>query len=536
MNNSFIIAGREYADNARTKGFWINLLMFPIILVAMIKIPQFLEEKAIPTRDYILIDQSMELGEVVELAIERQYAAKVAEALGVYYLENAKGGAISAIDLEQMPSGGLESMMDDFLEQDPGALDSLLEPGAIDTAVAMMKFGLVDDAPEFELPRRPFARVSVPASIISTRELVDLDSDEIISRLRPYLLGDKFLTADENKLFAVIIIPPSAPTQIKRGTAGMVQQFDEKLGVQFWARNLADMKLSRSIASALNEHLHTNEYLRLGVNPEIVSEVKSTRLLFTSFDPSKDVGEEKVSMADTIRQFAPLGFVYLMWIAIFTVVNMLLNNTIEEKSNRIIEVLLSSATPWEIMSGKLLGIAGVGATMMSGWVLSMVGLLMYMAGPQVEWAATLLEVLSNSGLLPLFGLYFLAGYLTYSGLFLAIGSLCNTIKDAQNFMGTATVILMVPLMTMVFVARDPNGTLAQVLTWIPLYTPFVMMNRAAADPPAFDMWGSAILMLVTIVTMLWISSRIFRIGILRTGQPPKLVELFKSLMTSLKNQ
>ena len=259
-------------------------------------------------------------------------------------------------------------------------------------------------------------------------------------------------------------------------------------------------------------------------------------MLFTSFDPSKDEGEEKVSMADTIRQFAPLGFVYMMWIAIFTVVNMLLNNTIEEKSNRIIEVLLSSATPWEIMSGKLIGIAGVGMTMMVGWVLSMIGVLMYMAGPQVEWAATLLEVISNSGLLPLFGLYYLCGYLIYSGLFLAIGSLCSTIKESQNFMGTATVILMVPLMTMVFVARDPNGTLAQVLTWIPLYTPFVMMNRAAADPPAFDMWGSAILMLITIVTMLWVSSRIFRIGILRTGQPPKLVELFKSLTQSLKNQ
>ena len=537
MNNSFIIAGREYADNARTKGFWINLLMFPIILVASIKVPQLLEEKAIPTRDYILIDQSGELGDVVQLAVDRQYAAKVAESLSSYFMANAKGGVGKEIDLEKMPSGGLDGMMSDFLEQDPGALDSLMQPGAIDSAVAMMQLGLNDDAPEFVAPRRPFSKVDVPTGIIPATELGTMDSGEIVSRLRPYLLGDKYLTTNENKLFAVIIIPQGAAAQVKRGgAAGLMQQLDEKDGVQFWAKNLAEMSLSRAISSALNEHLRTNEYQRLGVDEEIVSQVKSTQMLFTSFDPSKDEGEEKVSMADTIRQFAPLGFVYMMWIAIFTVVNMLLNNTIEEKSNRIIEVLLSSATPWEIMSGKLIGIAGVGMTMMVGWVLSMIGVLMYMAGPQVEWAATLLEVISNSGLLPLFGLYYLCGYLIYSGLFLAIGSLCSTIKESQNFMGTATVILMVPLMTMVFVARDPNGTLAQVLTWIPLYTPFVMMNRAAADPPAFDMWGSAILMLVTIVTMLWVSSRIFRIGILRTGQPPKLVELFKSLTRSLKNQ
>ena len=103
-------------------------------------------------------------------------------------------------------------------------------------------------------------------------------------------------------------------------------------------------------------------------------------------------------------------------------------------------------------------------------------------------------------------------------------------------MGTATVVLMVPLFTMVFIARDPNGALAEVLTWIPLYTPFVMMNRAAADPPAFDLYGSGVLMLLTIFFMLWVSGRIFRIGILRTGQPPKLFEIFKSLTTSLRNQ
>jgi ABC-2 type transport system permease protein len=537
MNNSFIIAGREYADNARTKGFWINLLMFPIILIASIKIPQLLEEKAMPTRNYILVDQTHELGDVVKLAVDRQYAAKVAESMSSYFMANAKGSVTKEMDLESMPASSLDSMMSDLLESDPSALDALNEPGAIESAIAMMQLGLQEGSPEFEKPRRPFTEVEIPSSIIGDDELSILNSDEIVSRLRPYLLGDGYLTADENELFALIIIPPDATQQVKRGgVEGLAQQLNEKDGVQFWAKNLADISLSRAIAGALNEHLRTNEYKRLGVDEDIVSQVKSSQMLFTSFDPSKDAGEEKVSMADTIRQFAPLGFVYLMWIAIFTVVNMLLNNTIEEKSNRIIEVLLSSATPWEIMCGKLLGIAGIGMTMMLGWILSMVAVLMYMAGPQVEWAMTLLEVIKSSGLLPLFGLYFLCGYLTYAGVFLAIGSLCSTIKESQNFMGTATVILMVPLMTMVFVARDPNGMLAQVLTWIPLYTPFVMMNRAAADPPAFDMYGSAILMLVTIITMLWVSSRIFRIGILRTGQPPKIVELFKSLTTSLKNQ
>jgi ABC-2 type transport system permease protein len=80
---------------------------------------------------------------------------------------------------------------------------------------------------------------------------------------------------------------------------------------------------------------------------------------------------------------------------------------------------------------------------------------------------------------------------------------------------------------MAFIPKDPNGTLATVLSWIPLYTPFVMMNRAAADPPMFDRVGTLLVLAATTALMLWLSGKIFRIGILRTGQPPKLVELVR---------
>jgi len=89
--------------------------------------------------------------------------------------------------------------------------------------------------------------------------------------------------------------------------------------------------------------------------------------------------------------------------------------------------------------------------------------------------------------------------------------------------------MIVPLITMMFIPKDPHGTLATVLSWIPLYTPFVMMNRAAADPPLFDLVGTLVLMLVSTAAVLWMSGKIFRIGILRTGQPPKLLELVRWL-------
>lgn len=558
MKNSLHIAGREYAENARTKGFWVNLLMFPVILFLSIKVPQLLEEKAKPARHFVLVDQTGEFDTVIDRAVERRYQRSVLGKLVEYQKKYAKpseeGAAeeqeLSAEMLERMPAGLLSggdptdpigSMLDAMEEQSPEMFDLLGQEGGLDLVLQLMGSELVDDPPAFEAPRRMLVRDAVPEGSLDGVDIATADPDTIVKAIKPYLLDEKPIATSDDPLFALVVIPPDAFSWIDgpgRPPSGdpLDPLATAEEGVQFWSSNLTDTDLASLIERAINSEVQRRDFVAKEMDPEAVSRVQRTKMQFVSFDPKKAEGEEAVSMADTIRKWAPVGFVYLLWVAIFTVVNMLLNNTVEEKSNRIIEVLLSSATPWEIMSGKLIGIAGVGLTMMVGWILSLLGVLKFMAGPEVEWAGVLFEVIQNSGLLPLFGLYFFCGYLTYAGIFLAIGSLCNTVKEAQNFMGTATIILMVPLFTMIFIAQDPHGMLATFLTWVPLYTPFVMMNRAAADPPMFDLVGTGIVMFFTVIFMLWLSSRIFRMGVLRTGQPPKLLELIKGLTTPLKNQ
>ena len=149
-----------------------------------------------------------------------------------------------------------------------------------------------------------------------------------------------------------------------------------------------------------------------------------------------------------------------------------------------------------------------------------------MGGPS-ELAGQVLTVLKTSNLVPLFSIYFLLGYLMYAAFILSVGSVCNTIKEAQSYMGVLTMIMMVPLLTMTFIPKDPNGALARILSWIPFYTPFTMMNRATADPPLVDLIGTFLLLLTTTVLALWMSGKIFRLGILRTGQPPKIIEMLR---------
>lgn len=94
-------------------------------------------------------------------------------------------------------------------------------------------------------------------------------------------------------------------------------------------------------------------------------------------------------------------------------------------------------------------------------------------------------------------------------------------------MAVIMMLMIVPLLTMTFIPKDPHGTIATVLSWIPIYTPFVMMNRAAAHPPLFDLIGTMILLILSTVFALWAAVRIFRVGILRTGQPPKIIEILR---------
>ena len=466
MRYALLVAAREYGENARTKGFWLSILFFPILLYAAIEVPALLEKRATPTRYFALLDATGDFGAVVDAEVEARY-------------EKQKAAATKQ---------------------------------AFDAALA----GTRDAKEPIVEPRRKFLKVPLPVATEGKSR------EELIEALRPYLTGASTIQVDGKpaNLFAFI----SIPAEFGRKAKG--KQYE---GVEFWCSNLADRDLSELVEDSLLAELKRREFLASGVASDRVAAIQSLEVDVAGKDPKKAAGQETVGMKDMVRQWAPVAFVYLLFVAIMTVAQMLLNNTTEEKSNRIVEVLLSSVTPWELMAGKLLGVAAVGLTMLTAWLGSGLGILYVKARNAGADAIVgqLLDVFLSGNLLLAFGVYFVLGYVMYASLFIAIGAMCNTIKDAQNLMGPVMLVMIVPLLTMAFIPKDPNGTLAVVLSWIPIYTPFVMMNRAAADPPLFDVIGTGVLLVVSVGVTIWLAGRIFRVGILRTGQPPKLLELVR---------
>jgi ABC-2 type transport system permease protein len=502
MKYTLLIALREYAENAKTKGFWIGIFMLPLMITISIAVSTKLS-KVEPSRYFVVVDKSGAFAEPIKHSVEWTYQRSVLQALAQYVKENLEPGKRAEIDLGNHQA----------------AVDAFIAAGGKDAYLVKLRPLLRANAPAFKEPSRPFVPIDLPREIDSSAS-----AEAILAQLKPYLLGERRLAVggSDAALFAAVVIKPDAVEGATRWTG--------EEAIQYWSTNLAVDNLPELIRNGLNTETRRRLYVARGADVGMIREVEATYARLGAFDPGKAAGTETVSTADRIARNVPVGFVYLLWIALFGVMQMLLNNTIEEKSNRIAEVLLSSVTPNEIMMGKLLGIAGIGLTMVATWLVTVyAGAQFYQGagGAGAEVIGPAIDAILASGLVPVFVLCFLLGYLIYAGLFLSIGALCNDVKEAQNFQGPMMLIMMVPLFTMVFINRDPHGTLATILTWIPLYTPFTMMNRAAADPPLVELLGATALMIATAVLLLWSAGRIFRIAMLRAGSRPKFGDVLK---------
>jgi ABC-2 type transport system permease protein len=523
MNTIFLIAMREFAENVKTKGFWAGILLFPLILIGVFFFQTLLSEST-PTRYYLLIDQSDLYGEAVEAAIRQEHQRRVLMSFVSYVIEHRR----DSISAQARPDAFLQidQLIDDVEVDEVAALDQWLEDGGLDFALSLVAPSLRENAPPFITPREQFLPASLPEGVDSLA-----DPELIVEQLRPWFNGERQLSVNGQRgnLFALILIPASVNNAIQRpGITGFGAGSSES-GIQYWASNLTDTRLPNAIERSVNNVIRNNEMLARNINPELVRSVQRTRLPLSRLDPNKEPGEAAVSVADTFRQWAPVGFVYLMFISLMQSVQYLLSNTIEEKSNRIIEVLLASVTPLELMMGKLIGIGLSGITTIVAWLITFFLFLKLYPGTETQLLGQFFNVLLSSDLIPYFVFYFLSGYALYAGIFLAIGSLCNTLKEAQSLMMPMMMILIVPLVTMTFIAQDPNGPIARIMSWIPLFTPFTMMNRAAAEPPLVDLVGTSILLLLSIAAVLWLSGKIFRQGVLRTGQPPRIIEILRML-------
>ncbi len=214
----------------------------------------------------------------------------------------------------------------------------------------------------------------------------------------------------------------------------------------------------------------------------------------------------------------------LLFLAAITGGQMLMTSTIEEKSSRVVELLLAAVSPMQLMAGKILG-QGAVALLMLG-VYGAVG----MAGLAAAAAIGLLE----PALLAWLVVFFLIAYVTLAALMAAIGAAVNEIREAQSLLVPVMLAMSLPMMLNVPLARDPNGTLATVLSLVPPISPMVMVLRLSSNtpPPGWQVALSVVLGLVGVALAVWLAAKVFRIGLLMHGKPPDLRTLWRWIRMS----
>ncbi|MFM1832347.1 MAG: hypothetical protein RLZZ461_663 [Planctomycetota bacterium] len=233
------------------------------------------------------------------------------------------------------------------------------------------------------------------------------------------------------------------------------------------------------------------------------------------------LGQEGVESEDSeLRMIIPFGFMMLLWIATFTAGNYLLTSTIEEKSNKVMEVVLSAVGPLELLWGKILGLA----------LVSLVILFTYGGLAIAGLAAFAMADLISIELLLWCGLFFLIAYFTIAALMAAVGSAVNDLREAQSLMGPVMLVLIVPMLLWMPIGENPNGMLATVASLVPPVLPFAMVMRlgAATEPiPVWQLLLGAGIGIGSVITFVWAASRIFRVGVLMQGKAPTPLELLR---------
>jgi ABC-2 type transport system permease protein len=222
--------------------------------------------------------------------------------------------------------------------------------------------------------------------------------------------------------------------------------------------------------------------------------------------------------------FATLGMVMVLYVTVLLYGVNVMRSILEEKTSRIMEVMLSTASAKELMAGKILGVGAVGLTQVAIWAGTA---LVFSAGPLAAGAALLKGVLTIK-LLIFFALYFLLGYVLYSTLCAAVGSMVNSEQEAQQlqFLIMMPMILSVIMIMQIF--QHPNSPLAFWGSLFPFTAPLVMFTRIAMqEPPMWQIGLSIVLMVATIYGMIWLCGRIYRVGILMYGKKPTLPEIVK---------
>jgi ABC-2 type transport system permease protein len=297
----------------------------------------------------------------------------------------------------------------------------------------------------------------------------------------------------------------------------------EKGQAEYVSPNVSTFQMLSVLERSVNNVMVADRLTSAGLDPDAVGELTRRVDLKTL-----KLGAKGQETHDQGQGFL-VSYVFMM--IIYMTVLMygiyVMRGVLEEKASHIVEVIISTVKPFELMLGKILGIGAVGLTQFLLWSALMVAISAPGAASALGMGSLELPAVPAVQIV-FFVVYFVLGFLLYGTLYAGIGAAFDTEQEAQNFQGVITMFLVVPLVLMMYILNQPDAPLSVVLSLFPFFTPMLMFLRMTlTQVPAIQLLGSVVIMSATIVAAAWVVGKVYRVGILMHGSKPKLKDLLR---------
>lgn len=474
MHKILIIAWREFIATVSNKGFILGMILPPVLITAAFMVMPKLMNKKPPAV----------FGEVAIIDHTGRVAPKLEEALRPEAIEHRR---------QEMLDEGQK-----MVERSTGL-------NAAQQAQALQSNPMAKSAMQSAFGATPQLTLKVMPPDTSVEEA----KQDILKATGREQAGD------ELRRLALVVVPLGSvdlSASRQSGEDGAGKTFEQ---YEVFVAPRLDPEVQRNLRDEVSQAIVDTRMELQGLDPSLIRNL-TARPKAVSQAVTKE-GDRKTSEAASF--IVPAAFMFLIWVSVFTAGQYLLTSTIEEKSSRVMEVLLSAASPMQMMLGKIVGKGAVGALVL--FLYSGVGIAVLIF-------SAMTQLLAWQSLIYL-AVYFLIAYLTIACLFAAIGAAVTEVAEAQALMGPIMMVLIIPMMLWMPILRNPNSTFAQVCSFVPLINPFVMVLRVSGSEtiPFWQIPASIVVGILTVVVLAWASAKIFRIGVLMYGKPPNFATLIR---------
>jgi len=487
MKNILIVAAREFRQIASMRSFWLTLLILPVALSLGPIAQRFLRDDRADR--VIVIDRT---GGAEARSIEQRFAADrdrdLLQKLSRYVQRHKYESADPAAPWARHDRW-----------YDEADIARFRASGGLDAALARIDRVKPADAPTFKPPTADYEIVPAPPALAA------MPDDRLDAAVKGYL---KPADGKTKPVDYILLVP---------------RDFGSSPLVKLWARSEANGTFIAAVQDVLTRDLRSRFLESQGVSPAAAQTASGIAPALAISTPPPGGGAREAML---VRSILPLAATYLLMMSLILSGSWMLQGTVEERSNKLLETVLACISPEELMYGKLLGTIAVGLSMILAWVACGVAAGYATHGVIADLIRPALDPLTSPGTIFALIYFFLAGYVTISVLFLAIGGMSDSMREAQGYLMPVLLAILMPITLLLqAILAGKGGILVEVLTWVPLWTPFAVLARLGIGIPTWEVVGSGLVLAVFAAISLVLVGRLFRASLLAQGQRPSLREV-----------